>query len=81
MRRLLRKAAFGLLRRDMARFLEDHESDLLRIFSEELQKLDDRIPEEQTFIDIRMVPLGQELMRAVLAGAKRFLGERADKST
>lgn len=76
MRRFLRKTAFRILRRDIARFIEEHEPDLLRIFSEELQKLDDRIPEEQTFIDIRMVPLGQELMRAIFSGAKRFLTEK-----
>lgn len=75
MRRLLRKAAFGLLRKDLARFLDEHEADLMRICAEELQKLDDRIPEEKTFIDIRMVALGEELMRAMLVGAKRFLNE------
>jgi len=33
------------------------------------------MPEEQMFIDIHMVPLGEELLRAVLATLKRFLQE------
>jgi len=75
MRRFVREAAFRMTRRDILRFIEDHEDDLLRIFREEMQNLDDRIPEEQVFIDIHMVPLGEELLRAVLATLKRFLQE------
>ena len=75
MRRIVRETAFRMARRDMLRFIEDHEDDLLRIFREEMQNLDDRIPEEQVFIDIRMVPLGEELLHAVLATLKRFLQE------
>ena len=75
MRHLLRETAFRLARRDLLRFIEDHEDDLLCIFREEMQKLDQRLPEEQLFIDIRMVPLGEELLRAVLATLKRFLQE------
>jgi hypothetical protein len=75
MRRFVREIAFRLTRHDALRFIEDHEEDLLRIFREEMEKLDERIPEEQVFIDIRMVPLGEELLRAVLATLKRFLQE------
>jgi len=75
MRRFVREIAFRMTRRDLLRFLEDHEEDLLRIFREEMEQLDDRLPEEQMFIDIRMVPLGEELLRAVLATMKRFLQE------
>jgi hypothetical protein len=75
MRRFVREVAFRLTRRDLLRFLEDHEDDLLRIFREEMEKLDERMPEEQMFIDIHMVPLGEELLRAVLATLKRFLLE------
>jgi len=67
--------AFRMTRRDLLRFLEDHEDDLLRIFREEMEKLDERMPEEQMFIDIHMVPLGEELLRAVLTALKRFLLE------
>ena len=73
MRRFVREAAFRVARRDLLRFIEDHEQDLLGIFREEMEKLDQRIPEEQMFIDIHMVPLGEELLRAVLATLKRFL--------
>ena len=75
MRRYVRETAFRLARRDLLHFLEDHEDDLLHIFREEMEKLDERLPEEQMFIDIRMVPLGEELLKAVLATLKRFLRE------
>jgi hypothetical protein len=71
----MRETAFRLARKDLLQFLEEHEDDLLRIFREEMEKLDERMPEEQMFIDIRMVPLGEELLRAVLATLKRFLRE------
>jgi hypothetical protein len=75
MRRFVRETAFRLARPDLIRFIEDHEEDLLQIFREEMVKLDDRIPEEKLFIDIRMVPLGEELLQAALATVKRFLRE------
>jgi hypothetical protein len=75
MKRFVRETAFRLARRDLLRFIQDHEDDLLRIFREEMERLDERMPEEQLFIDIRMVPLGEELLRAVLATLKRFLQE------
>ncbi|RLC66685.1 MAG: hypothetical protein DRI48_04110 [Chloroflexi bacterium] len=76
MRRLVRETAFRLARRDLLRFIEDHEEELLRIFHEELENLDERIPEEQVFIDIHMVALGEELLQAVLTTLKRFLREQ-----
>ena len=75
MRRVVRETAFRLARPDLIRFIEDHEDDLLRIFREEMHNLDERIPEEQLFIDIRMVPLGEELLTAALTTIKRFLRE------
>jgi len=75
MRRFVRETTFRLARQDLLRFIEDHEDDLLHIFREEMEKLDERLPEEQAFIDIRIVPLGEELLQAVLATLKRFLRE------
>jgi hypothetical protein len=75
MKRFVRETAFRLARRDLLQFIQDHEDDLLCIFREEMERLDKRVPEEQVFIDIRMVPLGEELLRAVLATLKRFLQE------
>jgi hypothetical protein len=75
MRRMVRETAFRLARRDILKFIEDHEEDLLSIFREELKNLDDRLPEEEVFIDIRMVPLGEELLLAALQALKRFLQE------
>ena len=75
MRRLVRETAFRLARTDVIRFIEDHEQDLMSIFREEMRRLDQRLPEEQLFIDIRMVPLGEELLKAALTTIKRFLNE------
>lgn len=74
----MRKAAFNLVRKDLALFLEEHEEELLHIFREEIQRLDDEIPEEATFIDIKMVPLGETVMLAVLRALNRFLTEDFD---
>ena len=74
-RKLIREQAFKLARRDVAAFLEDHERDLLRIFREEMQNLDDEIPEESFFIDIKMVPLGETILKAALHAITRFLTE------
>jgi hypothetical protein len=75
MRDRIRNSLFRLARKDVIDFLNDHEEDLLQIFRDELQAVDDRIPEENLFIDIRMVPLGEELMLAVLRALKRFMQE------
>jgi len=77
-RRWLRETAFQVARRDLALFLEDHEEDLLRIFREEIQQLDDEIPEENSFIDIKMVPLGETVLKAALRALSRFLREGED---
>jgi hypothetical protein len=74
-RRLLRDTAFNLARRDVASFLADHEERLVAIFREEMADLDNRIPEEELFIDIHMVPLGEMILRAALHAITRFLLE------
>jgi len=73
--RLLRNLGFSLARHDILKFIEDHEDDLLAIFREEMANLDDRIEEEKALIDIHMVPLGEEILRAVMQTIKRFLKE------
>ena len=75
MRNRIRNSLFRLARKDVIDFLDDHEEDLLQIFREELQVVDDRMPEEKLFIDIRMVQLGEVLMVAVLRALKRFTRE------
>lgn len=75
MRRMVREAAFRLARSDVLKFIEDHEEDLRRIFREELHSLDERMPEEDVFIDIHMAALGDELLTAALDALKRFLRE------
>ncbi|MEA3396663.1 MAG: hypothetical protein U9R05_04300, partial [Chloroflexota bacterium] len=51
------------------------EDDLLLIFREEMQRLDDEIPEERLFIDIKMVPLGEMVLKASLRAITRFLAQ------
>jgi hypothetical protein len=72
---MVREAAFRLARPDILRFIEEHEEDLRSLFRQELQSLDDRLPEEDVFIDIHMVALGEELLTAALRTLKRFLRE------
>jgi hypothetical protein len=74
-RKLIRETAFQLARRDLAAFLDDHEEDLVLIFREEMRQLDDEIPEENLFIDLKMVPLGEMMLRAALRAIRRFLIE------
>ena len=75
LRRFMRESAFRLARHDLAMFLADHEEDLLHIFREEMQRLDDEMPEESLFIDIRMVPLGEAILKSALRAIIRFLTE------
>lgn len=67
--------AFQLARQDLANFLEDHQEEILIIFREEMQRLDDEIPEENLFIDIKMVPLGEAVVKSALRAITRFLTE------
>ena len=76
-RRLVRESAFNMARHDLAMFLQDHEDDLLRVFREEIQRLDDEMPEERFFIDIKLVPLGEMVIKAALRAMYRFLAEDA----
>ena len=75
LRKMMRESAFNMARHDLADFLQDHEDDLMRIFREEMQRLDDEIPEERFFIDIKMVPLGEMVIKAALRAMRRFLTE------
>jgi hypothetical protein len=75
MRRFMRETAFRLARRDVALLLDEHQEELLQIFREELQRLDDDLPEEKMFIDIKMVPLGEAFLVAALRAVRRFLTE------
>ena len=75
----MRKAAFKLVRQDLAMFLQENEEELMQIFREEIQRLDDEIPDEAVFIDVKMVPLGEVVMKAVLRALNRFLTEDLDE--
>jgi hypothetical protein len=77
-RRMMRECAFNIARYELALFLRDHEQDILCVFREEMQKLDDEIPEENLFIDIKMVPLGELVAKAMLRATHRFLVEEPE---
>ncbi|MBD3375993.1 hypothetical protein GF406_13235 [candidate division KSB1 bacterium] len=79
MRKFIRNAAFRFARHDLLQFIQQHENELLEIFREEMHKFDQRLPEEKALIDINMVGLGDEMMRAVLSTLKRFLGGEPEK--
>ena len=81
LRRSMRERAFRLARHDLAMFLRDHEEELLHVFRQELQSLDDEMPEERFFIDIKMVPLGEMMLKAVLRAMNRFLTEDVSVTT
>ena len=74
-RKLIRESAFRVARHDLALFLRDHEDQLLAIFREEMSRLDNEIPEENLFIDIKMVPLGEAILKSALRAITRFLTE------
>ncbi len=63
------------MRTDLANFIDDHEEELVRIFAEEMQVVDDRIDDERTFVDLRLAYMGEELMRGALQAIRRFLRE------
>ena len=73
LRKTVRESAFRLARKDLAYFLKDHEEDLLTIFREEMADLDEQMPEENLFIDVKMVPLGEAILKAALHAITRFL--------
>ncbi len=75
MRRILRETAFKIARHDLALFLEEHQDDLIQIFREELERIDAEIPEENLFIDIKMIPLGEVILKGALRALQRFLTE------
>jgi hypothetical protein len=80
-RQIIRESAFRLARQDLALFLQDHEERLLAIFRDEMHQLDDEIEEENLYIDIKMVPLGEAILRAALNAIRRFLVEEYDQNT
>lgn len=77
--RAVRESAFNLARRDLAIFLEEHEDDLITIFREEMQQLDDDLPEEAVFIDLNLVGIGDMILKATLHALRRFLLEVPEK--
>ncbi len=79
LRNAVRESAFNLARHDLAIFLEEHEDDLIVIFREEMQQLDDELPEEAMFIDLNLVGIGDMILKATLRALRRFLREAPDK--
>lgn len=72
-RRYFREKLFSISRHELAAFLDEHEEELLREFRYQLRKTDQRIPEEEAFIDVKMVPLGETIVKASLDAVRAFL--------
>ena len=75
MRRRFRDSMFRLARKDIIEFIDDHEEEIMRVFRQEMYRLDRQIPEENLYIDIRVVELGEEILKAVLQTVKRVMLE------
>jgi hypothetical protein len=73
LRKWLRESIFNWVRQDVAALLQEHEAELVVIFRDELRRLDDEIPEENLFIDIKMEPLGEAILHSALRAITRFL--------
>jgi Flp pilus assembly CpaF family ATPase len=71
----IRDVIVRLLRNDVINFIDAHEEDLIRIFREEMQAVDDRVEDEKTFVDLRLAVMGEELLRGVLQALRRFMRE------
>jgi len=70
---LVRNSLLRLAKDDILEFIAENEDTLVHYVREELDRVDERLPEEQMFIDIKMGALGEELVRAVLAAMVRFI--------
>ena len=75
MRRRFRDSMFRLARKDIIEFIDDHEEEIMRVFRQEMYRLDRQIPEENLYIDIRVVELGEEILKAALQTVKRVMME------
>jgi hypothetical protein len=71
--RRVRNSLFKMAKSDVLAFLDDHQEELVRLFVDEIRRVDARVPEERAFIDLRMAALGEELVRAVFAAMRRFV--------
>jgi len=71
--RLVRNSLLRLAKDDILEFIAENEDTLIHYVREELERVDEHLPEERMFIDIRMAALGEELTRAVLAAMVRFI--------
>lgn len=70
--RRVRNSLFRMAKSDILAFLDDHQEELIRLFVDEIRKVDAHVPEERAFIDLKMAALGEELIRAVFAAIRRF---------
>jgi hypothetical protein len=76
-KRFLRDKLYHAAGQELAAFLEDHEEELVREFREELARMDREIPDEESFVDVRMVPLGETILRASLRAIRDFLRNKS----
>lgn len=73
LRHYLREKFFSIARHELALFLKEHEEELLREFRQQIRLMDQEIPDEKAFIDVKMVPLGETILKASLDAIGEFL--------
>ena len=73
--KMLIDSAIRMNKKAILAFLDANERKLLRLFREEMELLDDRMPDEEAYIDIKLGPLGEEIIRAALMALRRFIRE------
>lgn len=71
--KIFRDALVRLTKEDILTFIDDNQEDLIQYFRCEIDKLDERTPEEQIYIDIKMGALGEEILKATLEAVKEFI--------
>lgn len=71
--RLVRNSLLRLAKDDILEFLAENDDALIQYVREELDNVDERMPDEQIFVDIRVAALGEEMVRAVLTALVHFI--------
>lgn len=61
------------MRSELLDFIDDHEDTFVELVYQEMERLDERTPDEKSYIDIKMAPLGADIARAILRAVRQFL--------
>lgn len=73
--KFVRNMGIRAMKSDLLDFLDDNEDELVKLVRAELEALDDRTPDEEAFVDIKLGELGEEITIAMIRAVKRFIRE------